>query len=312
MSTRPNLIAATHTPFDARGELNLIAVERQAELLIESGVSGVFPGGTTGESLSLTTDERMSLAKRWVDVAAGTSLRVVIHVGHNALPDAIALARQAEQIGADAISAMPPCYFRPETVEDLVECMREVAGAAPSLPFYYYDIPPMTNVRLSMVEFAARAAGKIPNLSGIKYSNMDLVQLQELLCIGELEILFGCDEALLSAWALGVRGAVGSTYNFAMPLYLDLLAAFERRDLETARRRQLESVRLVRRLQRDGFLPASKALVGMLGADCGACRKPLRTLTTSQLKSLYDDLRSFDAFPRTLTALAATTTAGRV
>ena len=72
MSAARKLISAVHTPFDPHGDLNLNAVEAQAELLIESGVAGVFPGGTTGESLSLTMEERLALAKRWVDAASGT------------------------------------------------------------------------------------------------------------------------------------------------------------------------------------------------------------------------------------------------
>ncbi|MDB4680163.1 dihydrodipicolinate synthase family protein [Planctomycetaceae bacterium] len=94
------LIAATHTPFDAQGEFNPSAVERQAEFLLKQNVAGVFPGGTTGESLSLSLQGRLALGKQWVDVAAGTDLEVILHVGANALPDAIALSQQAGQIGA--------------------------------------------------------------------------------------------------------------------------------------------------------------------------------------------------------------------
>lgn len=303
-----NLIAAVHTPFDSNGDLNVSIVERQAELLLESGAAGVFPGGSTGESLSLTLDERFALAKQWVDVASGTGLKVIVHVGHNSIPEAVALARQAEQIGADAIAAMPPSYFKPETVADLIDCMAEIAATAPSMPFYYYDIPSMTNVRLSMVEFAERAADAVPTLAGIKYSHLDLAQLQELLRTrnGQLDLLFGSDQVLLSAWVLGVRGAVGSTYNFMLPLYRQMLDAFEGGRLDTAADKQFQSVQVVHRLMRDGFLGASKALMAMLGVDCGPIRKPLRNSTPAQLDRLYEDLQAFEVFPRPLQRHAGT------
>lgn len=308
MSAPYNLIAAVHTPFDSSGDLNVSAVERQAELLLESGAAGVFPGGTTGESLSLTLEERFALAKQWVDVASGSGLKVVVHVGHNSIPEAVALARQAEEIGADAIAAMPPSYFKPDTAADLIDCMSEIAAAAPSRPFYYYDIPTMTNVRLSMVEFAERAAEAVPTLAGIKYSHLDLAQLQQLLRVrdGQLDLLFGSDDALLAAWVLGVRGAVGSTYNFMLPLYHAMLQAFENGDVETAADKQYQSVQVIHRLKRDGFLGASKALMGMLGVDCGPIRKPLRNPSPAELDRLYEDLQAFEVFPRPLQRHAGT------
>ena len=92
------LIPACHTPFSPDGGLNLNMVEQQAELLIESGIRGVFVGGTTGEFASLTLDERMTLVERWCE-ASGASMRVAVHVGHNCLPEAISLAAHARRPG---------------------------------------------------------------------------------------------------------------------------------------------------------------------------------------------------------------------
>src|SRR5690242_8217785 len=92
------LIAAPHTPFDAQGALCLSTIEKQAELLAASGVKGAFICGTTGEGLSLTTDERMQVAQRWVEASRG-ALKVIVHVGHNCQRDAIALAEHADRVG---------------------------------------------------------------------------------------------------------------------------------------------------------------------------------------------------------------------
>ena len=147
------LIAAPHTPFSADGSLNPAIVEKQAARLLADGVTTAFIGGTTGETHSLTLDERRGLAQRWTEVARGTPLRVVVHTGSNSLADARALAAQAQQLKAAAIAAMAPSYFKPRDVDTLVNCMAEIASAAPALPFYYYEIPIFTGVALSPSEF---------------------------------------------------------------------------------------------------------------------------------------------------------------
>jgi len=96
------LVAAAHTPFFQDGSLNLAVVEQQAAHLLAHDVATVFIGGSTGESHSLSLAERQTLAQRWAEVAQGTRLRVVVHVGSNCLADAITLAAQAQQLGAVA------------------------------------------------------------------------------------------------------------------------------------------------------------------------------------------------------------------
>ena len=115
--------------------------------------------------------------------------------------------------------------------------MHPIAAEAEPLPFYFYDIPGMTGVRLRMSEFLYQARFRIPTLCGLKYSNDDLLELQECVRLdhGAFDVLFGSDECLLAGLCLGIRGAVGSTYNFAAPVYQRLIKAFEKHDLETAR-----------------------------------------------------------------------------
>jgi N-acetylneuraminate lyase len=292
------LIAAPHTPFSPTGELDLAVVERQAELLARSQVSGAFVGGTTGEAHSLTVGERIALADRWLDVGRQMGLKVVIHVGHLCQRDAIALAEHAGRRGGDAIAALAPSYFVPADVSDLIRFLTPIAAAG-GVPFYYYDLPMLTHVRLPMAEFLARAATDIPTLAGLKYSNPDLVQLQECVRIagGEFDVLFGCDEFLLAAIALGVKGAVGSTYNFAPTLYRRMSQAVKNQDWESARNEQAKSVKLVRTLGRYGFLPASKAVMALCGVDCGPVRPPLRPLTEEQKRALREDLEAAGLLP---------------
>jgi len=254
--TRPltGLVAAVHTPFRPDGSLHLDVVEAQAAHLQAHGIDLAFVGGSTGEGHSLSLEERRALARRWVEVARGTALGVVVHVGANCLADSRALAAQAEELGAVAISALAPSYFKPRDTDALVACCADVAAAAPRTPFYFYDIPALTGVSLSMPDFLERAEGRVPTLAGIKFTSSDLMAYQ--LCLragdGAFDVPYGVDEWLLAALALGARGAVGSTYNFAAPLYRRMLRAFAASDLATAREEQLRSVQLVR-LESLGF-----------------------------------------------------------
>lgn len=196
------LVAAPHTPFRADGALDLAVVEPQAAHLLAGGVNAAFVGGTTGECHSLTLEERTRLAGRWLEVTRGTPLEVVVHVGSNCLADARALAAQAEALGARAIAAMAPSYFKPASVDALVACCADVAAAAPGLPFYFYDIPSMTGVRFPMPDFLARAETRIPTLRGLKFTNTDLMAYQQCLSQqdGRFDVCGGSTRCSSARW----------------------------------------------------------------------------------------------------------------
>jgi len=295
------LIPACHTPFHRDGQLNLAMVARQAALFRESGLKAVFVGGTTGEYASLTLEERQALCERWMEVA-GDSLRIAVHAGDNCQASAIALAAHARQAGVAAVAAMAPSYFKPASVHDLIEFLIPIAAGADPLPFYYYHIPGMTGVRLCITEFLHEARFRIPNLRGLKYSHDDLVDFQGCVAVdgGAFDVLFGFDEALLAGLCLGACGAVGSTYNFAGPHYLRLIRAFEAGDLAAARKAQLQATEMVKTLGTFGFMAASKAVMALIGVDCGPVRPPLRNLSAAQLAALADKLASFDILARPL------------
>ncbi len=290
--------AATHTPFDASGQLRLEIVAKQAEHLQKQQIPRVFIGGTTGESHSLTADERKQLAAEWMKVTRGTPLEVVVHVGANSLEDCRALAAHAESVGARAIAALAPSYFRPRSVDLLVDSMQQIAAAAPATPFYYYDIPSMTGVNFPVAEFLQAARDKIPTLTGVKYTNSDLAGLQRCLKLddGRFDVLFGCDEYYLAAATLGVQGGVGSTYNFAAPVYHRMLAHYAAGDLPAAREEQHRSVLLVELLVRYGFMAAAKTVMGFLGVEVGPARLPHANLTSEQKTTLRRELETLGFF----------------
>lgn len=287
------LIAAPHTPMTDSGEVHLQTVAKQADLLLSEGVSGVFIGGTTGECHSLSVDERLRLAERWSEVVRGTDLKLIVHVGCQSLPDSRELAKQAGHLGnVTALGAMAPNFFKPPRPTEAVDWLEDVASYAPETPLYYYDIPSMTGLSLSVPEILRLAKDRIPSFRGLKLSNPDMPNLVECQNVEGLDILFGCDEAFLFGYASGVKGAVGSSYNIAAPLYLEMMRHFDSGNHEKARANQAKSVAMVRLLASHGYLAASKYVMSLKGVDCGPVRLPLRNLDDQAKISIREGMTS--------------------
>lgn len=292
------LIAAPHTPCNADYSLNPEAVPGQALHLANTGVKGVFVGGTTGECHSYSTAERIELLKAWGEAARANDLVNIAHVGHNNLPDARAMVEAAQESGADAIGAMAPNFFKPSSVNELIDWFALLTEVAPELPFYFYDIPAMTGVSLNTAEFLRKAREQLPSLAGVKFTNPDQDLLKECMQVedGAFDILFGTDEKLLEGLEIGCYGAVGSSYNVAASLYCQIIQSFGKGDLVAAKKNQEQSVQFIDILYKYGYLPASKVLLKMIGVDCGPARPPLVNLTRPDASALEKELESIGFF----------------
>lgn len=303
------LIAATFGAYKDDGSLNLEVIPAIVDKLVAEGLTGVYICGTNGEGPNLTVEERMAVAEAYIK-AAGKRILVFVHVGHASILEARKLARHAEAKGADVISSVSAFYYKPTSVEQLVESMAQIASAAPGLPFYYYHIPSLTGVGLDMVEFLAQAESRIANLAGIKYTASTLHEYQACLNYkdGKFDILFGYDELLLGALVVGAQGAIGSTYSFAAPIYLELLKRFNAGDLSGARDMQWHSVAMVRCLAPFSSIPAQRAILKMLGQDAGKCRLPLMELKPEAYETLKASLEAAAFFK----VLASVTASSRV
>jgi N-acetylneuraminate lyase len=291
------LIAATYTPMHDDGSLNLEQIPRLVQHLEQAGVRGLYVCGSTGEGMSLTGEERRAVAEAYV-IAAGGRLKTIIQVGHNSLAEARQLAAHAAQIGADVISATAPSYFKVNDHATLADSMAEIAAGAPDTPFYYYHIPVLTGAALDMPQFLPLAADRIPNLVGLKYTTPAVHEFQACLDLegGRFDILWGCDEMLLSALAVGAQGAIGSTYNIAAPLYLRIIDAFDRGDFVEARRLQSLSVQMIRTIYAYPFHSAMKQVLKMQGIDCGWCRLPQQRMADEQVELLKQGLDQLGFF----------------
>jgi N-acetylneuraminate lyase len=290
------LVAATFTPMREDGSLNLDQVGPVVDRLVADGVSGLYVCGSTGEGPLLSTAERYSMAAAFMEAASGR-IPAVIHVGHSSVSEAQDLARHAQQIGADAISAVAPWYFKPSSVGNLVDCLAQITSAAPELPFYYYHIPALTGISIDPVALLREASDRLPTFNGIKYTAPTVDEFQELIEFddGRFDVLFGRDEMLIYGLTAGAQGAIGSTYNLAAPLYVKLMAAFARGDLPEARRLQALAIAMIRVLLTHGH-PAFKATMGLIDTDCGPERLPLVTLAPDQREKLRSELDAIGFF----------------
>lgn len=286
------LIAAPFTPMQGDGSLHLGSIPRYQAMLRHNGVRGAFICGSTGEGASLTLKEKMAVAEAWAHRSTGEDDFCVVQLlGGTCLADCIELAKHARSIGLGAVAFMAPYYFKPTDVQALADCCESVAASVPDMPFYYYHIPALTGVSFPMLRLLEAVDGRIPNFAGIKYTQEDFMDFLSCLHFrdGRYDMLWGRDECLLPALAIGVRGGVGSTYNYAAPLYLRMMEAFRAGDLRAAAALQQQSIDMISLLGKYGGLPTGKAFMKRIGLDCGGFRLPLRNMDNAQFQRFRED-----------------------
>ncbi len=288
------LIAAPFTPMNEDGSLKTGVIPDYAAKLKNDRLSGVFICGTTGEGMLMTHEERMEVAEKWIPEQT-EEFKVIVHVGTTSSKQSQKLAKHAEKNGAYAVGCMGPLFLPPSGVDELVGFCVEVASGSPNLPFYYYHIPSISGVKISMFEFIQKAKQQIPNLAGIKFTDNNFMDMQQCLRLenGRWDILHGYDEQLLAGLAFGVKGAVGSTYNFIAPLYYGVIYDFENGNLDAAREKQANSIKVVEILNKyGGAIAAGKALMKQAGVDCGPCRLPIKNLQEKNYKNFVNEIES--------------------
>lgn len=287
------LYAAPFTPFRPDGNVAIELIPALVAHLKHSGLAGAFVCGSNGEGPSLSVDERKAVAEAWID-AAGTDFEIMVHVGHSSVREAQRLAEHAAGIGASAISAVAAFYFAIRDVARLADCLAEIASAAPATPFYYYHIPALTSVNLDVVGLLELAGDRISNFAGVKYTAPTLWEYQACLNAGagRFDIMFGLDEMLLPALAVGAQAAIGSTYNFAGPLFRKVVDHYRAGRLDDARAQMARLVEMVRVMLSFPPIPAQKEIMRILGFDFGGCRLPLQQLTNEQTAELHARLEA--------------------
>lgn len=290
-------IPAAYTPMQADFSVNYPAIETMAAYFERAGTRQIFVCGSTGEGCNLTTQERKLVAEAYVQHFKG---EVIVHVGHNCLTDAADLAAHAQAIGAVAVSAICPSYFPMNCPVILFQSMRQIAAGCPDLPFYYYHIPGLTGAKADLVTFLEKADAAIPNLRGVKFTNEQIpVYLAcQRAAGGQYDLAFGCDEMMLAGWSVGAKAYVGSTFNFMVPLYTQLIEAAEAGDMPEAGRLQRLSEQAIGTILSVGaFHPLVKTILSRLGVPCGPARLPMGAVTAAQAEEVWQKLHDIGIGP---------------
>ncbi|MBW3696738.1 N-acetylneuraminate lyase [Vibrio sp. T187] len=282
MKKLSGLIAAPHTPFNADNQVNYAEIDKIAAHLIQDGVKGIYICGTTGEGIHCSVEERKMIAERWVSATDG-KMDIIVHTGALSIVDTLELTKHADTLDILATSAIGPCFFKPGSVNELVQYCATVAAAAPSKGFYYYHSG-MSGVSVNMEEFLIAADKRIPNLSGLKFNSGDLYEYQRCLraCDGKFDIPWGVDEFLPGALAVGAKSAVGSTYNYAAKHFNSIIEAFEAGQHDVVINKMDSVIALIRVLVEFGGVSAGKAAMALHDIDAGDARLPLLPLTPEQ------------------------------
>ncbi len=281
------LIAAPFTPMDKNGELNLSLIPAYYQFLKHNKVTGAFINGSTGEGVSMSLNEKKVVAKAWADITNhDKDFKVMTLLGGTSLTDCKELAMYAQQVGLYAVSFTAPFYFKPADVTTLADCCKQIADVVPGMPFYYYHIPVLTGVDFPMIDLLKNVDRKVPNFAGIKYTHEDFMDFLSCLHFQneKYDMLWGRDENMLAALAVGAKGAVGSTFNYAAPLYYNLIDAFNQNDLKKAQSLQQQSIDMIALLGKYGGIATGKAYMKLVGVDCGGFRLPVKNMDSKQFE----------------------------
>jgi len=277
------------TPFSAQGAIDHQALRRLVDFLIQRGIHGIMVGGTVGEGMLLSLEERRAALETVVDTAAGR-IPVVAHVGCISTADTVALAQHAVACGTDAVSAVAP-YFFPLDDESLYAHYCTVAQAIPHEPVFLYTIPDnaRNDISPSLLRMLRQAN---PNIVGIKVSNPNLLRFQEYQEVGgeDFAVFCGTDGLMLPALALGAKGQVAGNSNVFPEPFCKLYQAFQCGNLAEARRQQRQ-INVIRLALGDGLHPAAfKAVLPLRGLPAAYVRPPMRELTAAEELKLKADI----------------------
>ncbi len=276
------------TPF-RDGQVDIEALQRNVEFQVEAGTTCLCPVGTTGECPTLSHPEHERVISAVVEAAAGR-IKVMAGTGSNSTEEALRLTRWAAKSGADAALVVAPYYNKPAQ-EGFYQHFKVLAQAV-EIPICIYNIPGRTGKNIEP-ETIARLA-ELPNITMVKESTGSMDQASQILASTDLTLLSGDDSLTLPLLALGARGVVSVVGNIVPGDVIAMIRAFERGDLEEARRWHYRLFPLCRDMLGLASNPIPiKAAMQMLGHDSGDLRMPLTRLSASEEAKLRQTLANY-------------------
>lgn len=256
--------------FDAERQTNLTAY------VLRQGLTGLYVGGSSGESGLLDCDALLAQQQVVALAAAGSDAMLIAHVGMPSVADSIRLAQQAAALGYVGLSALPPHSYPFSDLEIL--SYYKALAAATDLPLIVYEVPVRTGRPLPLSLLIDLL--DLPNVAGIKFTSTDLFKFTQLRNLRpDSTYFFGYDEIFLAGGVLGADGGIGTTYNILGRLYAALHQALKVGDLPRAQELQAVSAEFVTGLLDVGVLPGMKSALRAIGVECGPTRAPMQALS---------------------------------
>ncbi|HFI2691725.1 TPA: dihydrodipicolinate synthase family protein [Streptococcus suis] len=284
LSKYHGIIPAFYACYDEAGEISSERVKALVQYFIDKGVQGLYVNGSSGECIYQSVADRKQILEAVMEVAKG-KLTIINHVACNNLKDSVELARHSEELGVDAIAAIPPIYFRlPEY--SIAAYWNGISAAAPNTDFIIYNIPQLAGVSLTPSLYKEML--KNPRVVGVKNSSMPVQDIDTFVTLGgeDYVVFNGPDEQFLGGRLMGAKGGIGGTYGAMPELFLRLNQLIADKDLETARQLQATINTIIGKLvSGHGHMYAVIKEVIRIndGLDIGSVREPLTALTEADL-----------------------------
>ena len=279
ISIYQGIIPAFYACYDKEGAISPVAVREMTRWLIDQGVKGLYVGGSSGECIYHSKEERKVVLENVMAEARG-QITVIVHIACNNTADSCELAAHAESLGVDAIAAIPPIYFKlpPHAI---AKYWNDMSAAAPNTDFIIYNIPQLAGVSLSVPLLQEML--KNPRVIGVKNSSMPTQDIQ--MWIDEGAIVFnGPDEQLISGLVMGAVGGIGGTYSVMPRLYVELYRCVKAGEMAKALEIQNDCCRIIYKLcsgRGNMYAMIKETLRRLGGPDCGSVRAPLAEIEES-------------------------------
>ena len=276
------IFPAFYACYDNEGNVSSQATKDFVEYLISKGVAGLYVGGSSGECIYLTVEERKQTLEAVMEVAKGR-IAIIAHVACNNTRESQELARHAESLGVDAIAAIPPIYFKlPERA--IAKYWNDISAAAPNTDFVIYNIPQLAGVSLTLSLFDEML--KNPRVIGVKNSSMpiqDIQMFKRQAAINNKEVVVfnGPDEQFVGGRLIGADAGIGGTYGVMPELFVKLDELLKAGDFENAGKLQNDIDEVIYTMcsaNGNMYAVAKAAIKKLSGLDLGGVREPLLNL----------------------------------
>ncbi|MBQ3100299.1 MAG: dihydrodipicolinate synthase family protein [Clostridia bacterium] len=276
------IFPAFYACYDDEGNVSSERTKQLVEFLIEKGVNGLYVGGSSGECIYLSKEERKQTLEAVMEVAKGR-IAIIAHVACNNTKDSCELASHAESLGVDAIATIPPIYFRlPEKA--IAKYWNDISAAAPNTDYIIYNIPQLAGVALTLSLFDEML--KNPRVVGVKNSSMPIQDIQMFkrqakLNNREVVIFNGPDEQFVGGRLIGADGGIGGTYGVMPELFVKLDELLKAGDFENAGKLQDDIDEVIYTMcstKGNMYATAKAALKKLAGLELGGVRAPLLNL----------------------------------